>query len=221
VQIALPRTSAPVARYYSPRDVAFRMASTSRVISPIISSRPSALSERRRDSRARSTSDSATPRSVAHEAFLGTWRRDCTKNQHVVAYLVAHRVGSVALERSIERYEQEWRTAASGRDGEFEVHTTSASGTDRTLTYSLSDDGFVESFQTSAIFGNTPGSVRRFATFDASTRTHQVRTESSLGSETTTRNISDDGSKMTCVRRFIDSKNDIDVTSVEQFVRES
>ena len=198
------------------------MASTSRVISPIISSRSSsALSERRRDARARSTSQPNTSRSVAHEAFLGTWRRDFTKNQHVVAYLVAHGVGRVALERSMERYEQEWRTAASGRDGEFEVHTTSASGTNRTLTYSLSDDGFVESFQKSAIFGNTPGSVRRFATFDASTGTHQVRTESSLGSETTTRNVSDDGSTMTCVRRFIDLKNNIDVTSVEKFVRDS
>ena len=172
-------------------------------------------------SRASASDDDA--HSSAHRSFLGDWLRDPQRNQHVVAYLVAHGVGVTAVDRSRERYAQTWCSSDSGVDGEFTVRTTSASGTDRTLTYVLSEDGFVESYKTSQIFGKEPGQVRRFAAFDAKTGTHEVRTESSLGRETTTRTVSEDRTEMTCVRRFIsnDPNHDIDITATERFVRPS
>ena len=153
---------------------------------------------------------------------MGTWTRDATQNQHVVAYLVAHGVGADAVDRSRAPYEQTWTSSASGVDGEFTVRTTST-GTDRTLTYPIGS--FVEKYEKSAIFGKGPGEVTRVASFDASTRTHEVKTESSLGRETTTRTVSDDGNGMTCVRRFVanceneTNYDELDVTSVERFVR--
>lgn len=158
----------------------------------------------------------------AHDAFLGTWTRDATHNQHVVAYLVAHGVGADAVDRSRAPYEQTWTSSASGVDGEFTVRTTST-GTDRTLTYPIGS--FVEKYEKSAIFGKGPGEVTRVASFDASTKTHEVKTESSLGRETTTRTVSDDGKQMMCVRRFVANcenetdYDELDVTSVERFVR--
>ena len=62
------------------------------------------------------------------------------------------------------------------------------------MTYPIG--AFVEKYETSAIFGKGPGEVTRVASFDASTRTHEVKTESSLGRETTTRTVSDDGKQM-------------------------
>jgi hypothetical protein len=181
---------------------------------------------RRRGARAKTGAgakdDEASSSRRAHDAFLGTWTRDATQNQHVVAYLVAHGVGADAVDRSRAPYEQTWTSSASGVDGEFTVRTTST-GTDRTLTYPIGS--FVEKYEKSAIFGKGPGEVTRVASFDASTRTHEVKTESSLGRETTTRAVSDDGTRMTCVRRFVaNCENEInydelDVTSVERFVR--
>jgi hypothetical protein len=166
--------------------------------------------------------DDASSSRRAHDAFLGTWTRDATQNQHVVAYLVAHGVGADAVDRSRAPYEQTWTSTASGVDGEFTVRTTST-GTDRTLTYPIGS--FVEKYEKSAIFGKGPGEVTRVASFDASTKTHEVKTESSLGRETTTRTVSDDGKQMMCVRRFVANcenetdYDELDVTSVERFVR--
>ena len=91
------------------------------------------------------------------------------------------------------------------------------------MTYPIG--AFVEKYETSAIFGKGPGEVTRVASFDASTCTHEVKTESSLGRETTTRTVSDDGKQMMCVRRFVANCEDetdyeqLEVTSVERFVR--
>ena len=172
--------------------------------------------------RAGRNGDASATTASAASAFLGTWTRDSKHNQHVVAYLVAHGVGADAVDRSRAPYEQTWTPSASGVDGEFTVRTTSP-GTDRTLTYPIG--AFVEKYETSAIFGKGPGEVTRVASFDASTRTHEVKTESSLGRETTTRTVSDDGKQMMCVRRFVANCEDetdyeqLEVTSVERFVR--
>lgn len=172
--------------------------------------------------RAGRNGDASATSASAASAFLGTWTRDSKHNQHVVAYLVAHGVGADAVDRSRAPYEQTWTPSASGVDGEFTVRTTTP-GTDRTLTYPIG--AFVEKYETSAIFGKGPGEVTRVASFDASTRTHEVKTESSLGRETTTRTVSDDGKQMMCVRRFVANCEDetdyeqLEVTSVERFVR--
>ena len=100
------------------------------------------------------------------------------------------------------------------------MRTTSEEvGIDRTLTYSLGE--FVEKYETSAIFGAEPGEVTRVASFDAATRTHTTTTTSSIGHETTTRRVREDGKEMTCERRFVsnDDEVDVDVTCVEIFVR--
>ena len=168
----------------------------------------------------RRTSASAST-SAAHESFVGTWSRDAAGNQHVVAYLAAHGIVDDPVGRSRAEYTQTWETAESGREGEFVVRTTSSAGVDRTLTYSLGAP-FVEKFQSSDIYSQGPGEVTRVATFDASTATHEVKTESPLGFETTTRTVSEDGKQMKCVRRYVAKKSDdgeVDVTSVERFVR--
>jgi len=168
----------------------------------------------------RRTSASAST-SAAHESFVGTWSRDAAGNQHVVAYLAAHGIVDDPVGRSRAEYTQTWETAESGREGEFVVRTTSSAGVDRTLTYSLGAP-FVEKFQSSDIYSQGPGEVTRVATFDASTGTHEVKTESPLGFETTTRTVSEDGKQMKCVRRYVAKKSDdgeVDVTSVERFVR--
>jgi len=205
--------------------VATRAMTTTPVTSSS-SSRVVVVVSRRRGARAKTGAgakdDEASSSRRAHDAFLGTWTRDATQNQHVVAYLVAHGVGADAVDRSRAPYEQTWTSSASGVDGEFTVRTTST-GTDRTLTYPIGS--FVEKYEKSAIFGKGPGEVTRVASFDASTRTHEVKTESSLGRETTTRTVSDDGNGMTCVRRFVanceneTNYDELDVTSVERFVR--
>ncbi len=180
------------------------------------------LRRSRTTTRAGRNGDASATTASAASAFLGTWTRDAKHNQHVVAYLVAHGVGADAVDRSRAPYEQTWTPSASGVDGEFTVRTTSP-GTDRTLTYPIG--AFVEKYETSAIFGKGPGEVTRVASFDASTRTHEVKTESSLGRETTTRTVSDDGKQMMCVRRFVANCEDetdyeqLEVTSVERFVR--
>jgi len=163
----------------------------------------------------------STSTSAAHESFVGTWSRDAAGNQHVVAYLAAHGIVDDPVARSRAEYTQTWETAESGREGEFVVRTTSSAGVDRTLTYSLGAP-FVEKFQSSDIYSQGPGEVTRVATFDASTATHEVKTESPLGFETTTRTVSEDGKQMKCVRRYVAKKTDdgeVDVTSVERFVR--
>lgn len=163
----------------------------------------------------------STSTSAAHESFVGTWSRDAAGNQHVVAYLAAHGIVDDPVARSRAEYTQTWETAESGREGEFVVRTTSSAGVDRTLTYSLGAP-FVEKFQSSDIYSQGPGEVTRVATFDASTATHEVKTESPLGFETTTRTVSEDGKQMKCVRRYVAKKSDdgeVDVTSVERFVR--
>ena len=168
----------------------------------------------------RKTAASAST-SAAHESFVGTWSRDAAGNQHVVAYLAAHGIVDDPVGRSRAEYTQTWETAESGREGEFVVRTTSSAGVDRTLTYSLGAP-FVEKFQSSDIYSQGPGEVTRVATFDASTATHEVKTESPLGFETTTRTVSEDGKQMKCVRRYVAKKSDdgeVDVTSVERFVR--
>ena len=134
--------------------------------------------------------------------------------------LVAHGVGTDALKRARASYEQTWTTSESGAEGEFQVRTTSEEvGIDRTLTYSLGE--FVEKYETSAIFGAEPGEVTRVASFDAATRTHTTTTTSSIGHETTTRRVREDGKEMTCERRFVsnDAEVEVDVTCVEIFVR--
>lgn len=162
--------------------------------------------------------------STAHESFVGTWNRDAAHNQHVVSYLAAHGIVDDPVARSRAEYTQTWKTAESGREGEFVVRTTSSTtGVDRTLTYSLGAP-FVEKFKSSDIYSRGPGEVTRVATFDASTATHEVKTESPLGFETTTRTVSEDGKQMMCVRRYVakksgDDEDDVDVTSVERFVR--
>ena len=136
------------------------------------------------------------------------------------SYLVAHGVGTDALKRARASYEQTWTTSESGAEGEFQVRTTSEEvGIDRTLTYSLGE--FVEKYETSAIFGAEPGEVTRVASFDAATRTHTTTTTSSIGHETTTRRVREDGKEMTCERRFVsnDAEVEVDVTCVEIFVR--
>jgi hypothetical protein len=170
-----------------------------------------AATRRVRASSSSSASSSAT--SPSHDAFLGHWSRDATRNQNVVDYLVAHRVGADALKRARASYEQTWTTSESGAEGEFRVRTTSEEvGIDRTLTYSLGE--FVEKYETSAIFGAEPGEVTRVASFDAATRTHTTTTTSSIGHETTTRRVREDGKEMTCERRFVsnDAEVEVDVT---------
>lgn len=178
----------------------------------------------RRMMRSSSTTSTTTASlSTAHESFVGTWNRDATHNQHVVSYLAAHGIVDDPVARSRAEYTQTWKTAESGREGEFVVRTTSSTGVDRTLTYCLGAP-FVEKFKSSDIYSRGPGEVTRVATFDASTATHEVKTESPLGFETTTRTVSDDGKQMMCVRRYVakkssDDEDDVDVTSVERFVR--
>jgi len=158
-------------------------------------------------------------RERACESFEGTWTRDRTRNQHVAEYLIAHGVGMSAIEDARMTYEQTWTRASPL--GTFVVHTTTASGIDRVLTYELGE--FVEKYgKKSALFGDGPGEVKRRASFDAATRTHFVTTTSALGDETTTRVVDEDGKTMR-VRRTFKRRDDplVDIWCQEVFVKQS
>ena len=208
-----------LARAASTRGACVR-ASMSKSTSTTTSTSRARLAATRRVRASSSSSASSSATSPSHDAFLGHWSRDSARNQNVVDYLVAHGVGTDALKRARASYEQTWTTSESGAEGEFQVRTTSEEvGIDRTLTYSLGE--FVEKYETSAIFGAEPGEVTRVASFDAATRTHTTTTTSSIGHETTTRRVREDGKEMTCERRFVsnDAEVEVDVTCVEIFVR--
>jgi len=155
----------------------------------------------------------------AADAFVGSWVRDATQNQHVTLYLIAHGVGRGAMDKANMEYRQTWTRAPSGVEGEFTVHTTSGSGTNRVLTYPLGE--FIEKYESSTIFGDGPGEVKRCATFDPATRTHFVSTVSSLGDETTTRVVDEDGKTMRCRREFKRRDDpEVDVWCAEVFIKQ-
>ena len=162
--------------------------------------------------------------SEAHKSFLGRWHRDASKNENVFEYLEAHDMDG---NRSTATYVQVWETTTdettnkSLGEGEFTVTTVSSTGTKRKLSYPLGE--FVEKYEgESNIFGPGPGEVHRKATWDASSRTHEVTSISQLGFESTTRTTDESGDWMTCVRRFR-KKDDgsVDVQCTEHFERVS
>ena len=214
-----------LARAASTRGICVRASTSTSTTTSTSTSHAAARARLAATRRVRASSSSSSPSSSSatspsHDAFLGHWSRDSARNQNVVDYLVAHGVGTDALKRARASYEQTWTTSESGAEGEFQVRTTSEEvGIDRTLTYSLGE--FVEKYETSAIFGAEPGEVTRVASFDAATRTHTTTTTSSIGHETTTRRVREDGKEMTCERRFVsnDAEVEVDVTCVEIFVR--
>ena len=123
------------------------------------------------------------------------------------------------MDKANMEYKQTWTRAPSGVEGEFTVHTTSGSGTNRVLTYPLGE--FVEKYESSTIFGDGPGEVKRCATFDPATRTHFVSTVSSLGDETTTRVVDEDGKTMRCRREFKRRDDpEVDVWCAEVFIKQ-
>ena len=73
----------------------------------------------------------------------------------------------------------------------------------------------------SNIFGPGPGEVHRKATWDMSSRTHEVTSTSQLGFESTTRTTDESGDWMTCVRRYRKKDGSVDVSCVEHFERTS
>ena len=153
--------------------------------------------------------------SDAHHSFLGKWTRDATKNENVFEYLEAHDMDG---NRSTATYEQNWKTSESDRDGEFTVTTISSTGTNRTLVYPLGE--FVETYEgDSNIFGPGPGEVYRKATWDETSRKHEVTSASQLGFESTTRTTDESGNHLTCVRRFMKKDGTVDVSCTEHFVR--
>jgi len=158
--------------------------------------------------------------SEAHKSFLGRWFRDASKNENVFEYLEAHDMDG---NRSTATYVQVWETTESSGEGEFTVTTISSTGTGRTgrkLSYPLGE--FVEKYEgESNIFGPGPGEVQRKATFDASSRTHEVTSITQLGFESTTRTTDESGDWMTCVRRFRKKDGSVDVQCTEHFERVS
>ena len=173
----------------------------------------------RHQHRARRATTGVLASTSAADAFVGTWARDATQNQHVTLYLIAHGVGRGAMDKANMEYTQTWTRAPSGVEGEFTVHTTSGSGTNRVLTYPLGE--FVEKYESSTIFGDGPGEVKRCATFDPATRTHFVSTVSSLGDETTTRVVDEDGKTMRCRREFKRRDDpEVDVWCAEVFIKQ-
>lgn len=161
--------------------------------------------------------------SEAHKSFLGRWHRDASKNENVFEYLEAHDMDG---NRSTATYVQVWETTTdettntSFGEGEFTVWTVSSTGTKRKLSYPLGE--FVEKYEgESNIFGPGPGEVHRKATWDASSRTHEVTSTSQLGYESTTRTTDESGDWMTCVRRFRKKDGTVDVSCTEHFERTS
>lgn len=160
--------------------------------------------------------------SEAHKSFLGRWFRDASKNENVFEYLEAHDMDG---NRSTATYVQVWETTESetkksSGEGEFTVTTISSTGTGRKLSYPLGE--FVEKYEgESNIFGPGPGEVQRKATFDASSRTHEVTSITQLGFESTTRTTDESGDWMTCVRRFRKKDGSVDVQCTEHFERVS
>lgn len=161
--------------------------------------------------------------SDAHHSFLGKWIRDATKNENVFEYLEAHDMDG---NRSTATYVQVWDTTTDETtnaflgEGAFTVWTVSSTGTKRKLTYPLGE--FVEKYEgESNIFGPGPGEVHRKATWDMSSRTHEVTSTSQLGFESTTRTTDESGDWMTCVRRFRKKDGSVDVSCVEHFERTS
>ena len=161
--------------------------------------------------------------SEAHKSFLGRWFRDASKNENVFEYLEAHDMDG---NRSTATYVQVWETTTdettnkSLGEGEFTVRTVSSTGTKRKLSYPLGE--FVEKYEgESNIFGPGPGEVHRKATWDASSRTHEVTSITQLGFESTTRTTDESGDWMTCVRRFRKKDGSVDVQCTEHFERVS
>lgn len=161
--------------------------------------------------------------SEAHKSFLGRWHRDASKNENVFEYLEAHDMDG---NRSTATYVQVWDTTTDETtnaflgEGAFTVWTVSSTGTKRKLSYPLGE--FVEKYEgESNIFGPGPGEVHRKATWDMSSRTHEVTSISQLGFESTTRTTDESGDWMTCVRRFRKKDGSVDVSCVEHFERTS
>ena len=161
--------------------------------------------------------------SEAHKSFLGRWHRDASKNENVFEYLEAHDMDG---NRSTATYVQVWGTTTDNAtnkslgEGAFTVWTVSSTGTKRKLSYPLGE--FVEKYEgESNIFGPGPGEVHRKATWDMSSRTHEVTSTSQLGFESTTRTTDESGDWMTCVRRFRKKDGSVDVSCTEHFERTS
>ena len=161
--------------------------------------------------------------SEAHKSFLGRWHRDASKNENVFEYLEAHDMDG---NRSTATYVQVWDTTTDEAtntflgEGAFTVWTVSSTGTKRKLSYPLGE--FVEKYEgESNIFGPGPGEVHRKATWDMSSRTHEVTSTSQLGFESTTRTTDESGDWMTCVRRYRKKDGSVDVSCVEHFERTS